>query len=77
MGVLFAAEAITHDFPTLWGFRIDGESLWTEGKCGWCELGFQETYFRDLLRRRGWTAKEPERAETPWGTILIAERCAA
>lgn len=71
---IFAAEPITNDFPIPWGFRLDGESLWAIRKNGWCELGFQETYFRDLMKMNGWEIKKQECTETPWGTIFIATR---
>ena len=72
--VIFAAEPITDSFPAPWGFRLDGESLWAIRNFGWCELGFQETYFRDLLARHGWSVSKTECPETPWGTVFIAKR---
>lgn len=72
--VIFAAEPITDDFPIPWGFRLDGESLWAIRKNGWCELGFQETYFRELLAKNGWDINKHVCTETPWGTIFVATR---
>jgi SAM-dependent methyltransferase len=72
--VLFAAEPITDDFPIPWGLRLDGESLWAIRKNGWLELGFKETYFRDLLVRHGWEINKSVCPETPWGVILTATR---
>jgi 2-polyprenyl-3-methyl-5-hydroxy-6-metoxy-1,4-benzoquinol methylase len=71
---VFAAEPITDDFPLPWGLRLDGESLWAIRKNGWCELGFQETYFRELLAKNGWFISKHVCSETPWGTILVATR---
>jgi 2-polyprenyl-3-methyl-5-hydroxy-6-metoxy-1,4-benzoquinol methylase len=72
--IIFAAEPITDDFPIPWGFRLDGESLWAIRNFGWCELGFQESYFRDLMNKNGWSLAKHVCTETPWGTIFIAER---
>lgn len=72
--VIFAAEPITDDFPIPWGFRLDGESLWAIRNFGWCELGFQESYFTDLMGRHGWALEKHSCAETPWGTIFVATR---
>lgn len=72
--VVFAAEPITDDFPIPWGFRLDGESLWAIRKNGWCELGFQETYFKELLLKHGWLTSKHVCTETPWGTIFVATR---
>ena len=72
--VVFAAEPITDTFPMPWGLRLDGESLWAIRKHGWLELGFQETYFRNLLARYGWQVEKSVCGETPWGVIFVATR---
>jgi SAM-dependent methyltransferase len=72
--IVFAAEPITDDFPMPWGFRLDGESLRAIRRFGWCELGFQESYFRDLMDRYGWAVSKHVCAETPWGGIFVATR---
>ena len=72
--VIFAAEPITDDFPMPWGLRLDGESLWAIRKQGWLELGFQETYFRELLAQHGWSIKKTVCPETPWGVVFVATR---
>ena len=72
--VVFSAEPITDDFPIPWGLRLDGESLWAIRKNGWLELGFKETYFRDLLGRHGWEITKSVCTETPWGVIFTATR---
>lgn len=41
--------------PYPWGPRLDGLSLRAMRSHGWMELGFQESYFKDLLDRTGWT----------------------
>lgn len=72
--VFFAAEPITDDFPIPWGFRLDGESLWAIRRNGWCELGFQESYFREIMNMHGWDLTKNVCSETPWGTIFVASR---
>ncbi|WEY37301.1 class I SAM-dependent methyltransferase [Paraburkholderia sp. SUR17] len=52
--VYFVGEPIEDRLPVPWGVRLDGESLWAIRQHGWLELGFQETYFREILRRTGW-----------------------
>lgn len=70
--IIFGAEPITDEFPIPWGLRLDGESLWAIRKFGWCELGFQETYFRDLMNGNGWEVSKFVCSETPWGTNFVA-----
>jgi SAM-dependent methyltransferase len=72
--VVFAGEPITQDFPAPWGVRLDGCSLWAIRKNGWLELGFNETYFREALRRTGWIATTVRSADVPWLTIWRATR---
>lgn len=72
--IIFAAEPISDSFPIPWGFRLDGESLWAIRKNGWCELGFQESYFRDLMDRNGWRISKHVCSETPWGVVFVAIR---
>lgn len=40
--------------PYPWGPRFDGLSLRAMRSYGWMELGFQEAYFEEMLRRAGW-----------------------
>ncbi len=72
--VLFAAEPITNAFPIPWGLRLDGESLWAIRKNGWLELGFQESYFRNLMSKHGWKINKQVCSDTPWGEVFIASR---
>jgi 2-polyprenyl-3-methyl-5-hydroxy-6-metoxy-1,4-benzoquinol methylase len=41
--------------PYPWGPRLDGLSLLAMRRDGWMELGFQEPYFIEMLRRSGWS----------------------
>lgn len=72
--LIFAAEPIVENFPVPWGFRLDGQSIWAIRRFGWCEIGFKESYFIDLLSRYGWQITKNICTETPWGTIFVATR---
>lgn len=72
--IMFAAEPILEEFPLPWGLRLDGESLWAIRRMGWMELGFKESYFRQLLDDHGWTLRKEVAADTPWGTLFVATR---
>ncbi len=54
----FAAEPVVSDqstaVPYPWGVRLDGRSVWSISRWGWMELGFQESYFVQLLEDAGW-----------------------
>ena len=43
---------------------------------GWLELGFQESYFIELLAQHGWTVSKVSNPATTLGLIYIAERAA-
>jgi 2-polyprenyl-3-methyl-5-hydroxy-6-metoxy-1,4-benzoquinol methylase len=72
--IMFAAEPIVEEFPLPWGLRMDGESLWAIRRMGWMELGFKESYFRQLMDDNGWALRKEVAADTPWGTLFIASR---
>lgn len=72
--IVFASEPITDAFPMPWGVRLDGQSLWATRNFGWLELGFQETYFRALLERHGWTLDKHVYDVTPLGVIFVGRR---
>lgn len=44
--------------PYPWGPRLDGLSLWSSRRYGWLELGFDERYLAEALRRTGWVASQ-------------------
>jgi SAM-dependent methyltransferase len=54
-----------------WGPRLDGLSLWSMRRYGWLELGFDERYFAEALRRTGWRARKVP-GPTPASTTYIA-----
>lgn len=73
--IMFAAEPIQEEFPLPWGLRLDGESVWAIRRMGWMELGFKESYFRQLMDGNGWVLRKEVAADTPcWGTLFIASR---
>jgi 2-polyprenyl-3-methyl-5-hydroxy-6-metoxy-1,4-benzoquinol methylase len=72
--IVFAAEPISDSLPAPWCLRLDGESVWAIRKNGWFELGFQERYFRETLKRLGWTVSHSVCTDTPWGSIFLARR---
>lgn len=57
--VVFGAEPIVGDndpvVPYPWGLRMDGRSLLTVRKNGWMEIGFRESYFREMLGKAGFS----------------------
>lgn len=72
--VYFAAEPINADFPIPWGLRLDGESLWAIRKNGWLELGFNESYFVQMMMKHGWSIAKHSTDATPWGTVYVASK---
>jgi 2-polyprenyl-3-methyl-5-hydroxy-6-metoxy-1,4-benzoquinol methylase len=72
--ILFAAEPITNAFTVPWGLRFDGESLWAIRRHGWLELGFQRSYFDQVLGRYGWKVDRAKLNESIWGEIFLARR---
>lgn len=65
--VVFAGEPIISPagpwklaVPYPWGPRLDGVSLRAIHVHGWMELGFQEPYFREALKRTGWSCEKKE-----------------
>lgn len=43
--------------PYPWGIRLDGMSIWAISRWGWLELGFQKSYFTQMLKDIGWHTK--------------------
>ena len=72
--VIFSAEPINHKFPTPWGLRLDGQSLWAIRKNGWFELGFNINYFRTLLHRYGMGLHRKSVKNYPMSDLLIAKK---
>ena len=74
--IYFAAEPIVANWPMPWGLRGDGESLWAIRSGGWMELGFSEDYFREALRRAGWSVRRHAIPEIGWAAVWDAQRSA-
>ena len=65
-----SVEASFVPFP--WGPRLDGLAVRFSNKCGWCELGFQQGYFVEMLMRAGWLVKYLPCPVTGRGNCYIA-----
>jgi 2-polyprenyl-3-methyl-5-hydroxy-6-metoxy-1,4-benzoquinol methylase len=54
----FTTEPVVPDHSNLvpypWGIRLGGLGIWAICKEGWLELGFQESYFIQVLKDAGW-----------------------
>ncbi len=71
--IVFGAEPLVPDFPIPWGLRMDGQSLWAIRKNGWLELGFNRTYFSELLKRNGMVVDYFDGNDGPWSSVAIAQ----
>lgn len=78
--IIFAGEPIipAGDFwaaavPFPWGLRLDALSLSAVKNYGWMELGFQESYFLDVLRRTGWQCEKITSTTNGRGTCYVAQ----
>lgn len=65
-----SVEASFVPFP--WGPRLDGLAAHSSNKFGWCELGFQQGYFVEMLMRAGWLVKYLPCPVTSRGNCYIA-----
>ncbi len=72
--VVFAGEPITEAFPLPWGLRLDGQSLYCIRRHGWLELGFHTSYFKQLLRKQGWTCQILDSRDVLWQRVILARR---
>lgn len=72
--IYLAAEPINDAFPYPWGPRLDGESVWAIRRNGWLELGFQERYLFEALRRTGWEGRRVSFDEMPFASVYVVER---
>jgi len=72
--VAFASEPITDSFPLPWGLRLDGMSAWSIRNFGWLELGYQESYFRELMATNHWSVTKHVCTDTHLGVIFLARK---
>jgi SAM-dependent methyltransferase len=81
--VLFAGEPIIPEgdywapaVPFPWGVRLDALSLSAVKNYGWMELGYQESYFLEVLKRTGWSAQRIQSLSNGRGTCYVARKTA-
>lgn len=60
--------------PYAWGPRLDGLSLRAMMAHGWMELGFQQPYFEEVLRRNGWSMETHAAPEGGLIATIIARK---
>ena len=72
--IVFASEPITDSFPLPWGLRLDGMSAWSIRNFKWLELGYQESYFRELMKKNGWLLTKHVCPDTHLGVIFKARK---
>jgi SAM-dependent methyltransferase len=76
--VAFAAEPIVPDdsplVPYPWGLRMDGLSLWSIRRWGWMELGFRESYFKNMLLQAGWRVQRHRLGQSGLTDVWLAAR---
>ena len=65
-----SVEALFVPFP--WGPRLDGLSIRSSNKFGWCELGFQQGYFVEMLMRDEWLVEYLPCPVTGRGNCYVA-----
>lgn len=77
--VIFAGEPIIDPHghwalavPFPWGPRLDGLSARAMRMQGWCELGFQQPYFVEMLMRAGFQVELVPCAHEGLGTCYVA-----
>lgn len=75
--VLFSGEPIVEPgsvlVPFPWGPRLDGISVRSMRKFGWCELGFQRPYFVERLMRAGFLVSHSPCPVSGRGDCFIAK----
>ena len=72
--IYFAAEPIEPTFPSPWGLRLDGNSLWAIRKQGWLELGFRRDYFEQALRKSGFEPSVRDYGKGGWNRVWVGLR---
>jgi 2-polyprenyl-3-methyl-5-hydroxy-6-metoxy-1,4-benzoquinol methylase len=71
--VVLVGEPIAQ-LPYPWGFRLDGLSLWSIRREGWCELGFSTPFFREMIGRVGWKAQHHRRRGSRLADVWVLTR---
>lgn len=76
--IILAGEPILEDtwdfsaiLPYAWGPRFDGESLYQMRKRGWLELGFKESYIRELCEGLSLSVRKRELMGVPHSKLFV------
>jgi SAM-dependent methyltransferase len=69
---IFPSRAPAMPYP--WGLRLDGNSLYYTRNFGWLEMGYQEAFFREMLRRAGWKVESVPSTIKGVEDLFIARR---
>jgi hypothetical protein len=74
--VVFGAEPIVPDdapeIPFPWGLRLDGGALSAARDVGWLEIGFQRSFFFDMLKSLGLITREASLPMRAHSHVVIA-----
>jgi 2-polyprenyl-3-methyl-5-hydroxy-6-metoxy-1,4-benzoquinol methylase len=70
--VIFADTPWESVVPYAWGPRLDGLSVNAMRVYGWCELGFRDDYFAELLMRTGYLCEFHQCPATDFGSSHVA-----
>jgi 2-polyprenyl-3-methyl-5-hydroxy-6-metoxy-1,4-benzoquinol methylase len=63
--IIFAGEPIYKNWHIPWGLRLDSLSTYCIHKYGWFELGFDESYFLNLLSKTNFYTKPVRYSDAP------------
>ena len=72
--IFFLSEPIYKNYQFPWGLRSDGEALWAIMYNDWLELGFDETFFINLLLKNGFFVSTIPEVNGYVGSGLVASR---
>lgn len=76
--IAFTAEPVvpghSNEVPYPWGIRLGGLAIWAICKEGWLELGFQESYFVQVLNEAGWKVSRSNLGISGETDVWIAHR---
>lgn len=76
--IILAAEPIfndlNHQLPWGWGVRLDGESFRAMRKWGWLELGFTESYLRNLFGGMNLSYSRRTCPDSRWADVISLKR---
>jgi SAM-dependent methyltransferase len=71
--LVFLADAIYDNFSYPWGVRPDGSAVYMARYAGWLELGFERTFFTNVLHSRGFEVVDHAAPELgAYGSLTVA-----